>query len=631
MEQINNGFRYFDSANQEHVVHFDQDSFKLKNADKKIHDTKFKDKPTTFLKDALKRFAKNKSSVTSFIILGVLVLLALILPFSLPFSTTKPNGEEGYLPAKLFPTGTGFWDGTTTFEDITYDKSTGLPLGNYDKESIVGKVESYEKTLDNRTDPNGVGGYIRIATNKNADYVSSANAVESLDTTHRYSLSYTMKKDILDNYSATPYYIALAYQDGEETKMVNLVNNSTQFGEVSNLDVTSAIQGTGLTTLSNVSIRVGINGTSDETKALAVFLQNLTFTDNGSTVKDLSFSDANNAILNKTWLTTSGALSGINSVMVTLCKFKYDSYNATYGIKTDVVADVDLQTYIKNGWMTYDYNVGPSSFKKLTEDCPIEEVLSQNVDDNPLFGTSKSITAKIYKYKSYGYKHMPYHLFGTDKIGRDMLQYVFEGLRNSLGLGVVVSLICFLLGLIYGAIEGYFGGNVDIVMERLVDIFGNIPSIVIITICVLHLDQGFGTFILAMCLFGWIGTAAITRTQFYRFKRREYVLAARSLGASDSRLIVKHILPNSMGTIVTSSVLMIPSVIFSEAGISYLGLGLQGVASLGSILSANQAEIYAHTYLLLFPSILMAILMICFNLFGNGLRDAMNPSLKGAD
>ena len=168
-------------------------------------------------------------------------------------------------------------------------------------------------------------------------------------------------------------------------------------------------------------------------------------------------------------------------------------------------------------------------------------------------------------------------------------------------------------------------------MERILDIISNIPSIILITICVLNLGQSFSVFILAMCITGWIGTASITRTQFYRFKRREYVLAARSLGASDARLIYRHILPNAAGTIITSSVLIIPSVIFSEASVAYLGIGLQGQSSLGVILSDNQVNISTNQYLLIFPSVILALLLICFNLFGNGLRDAFNPSTKGSD
>ena len=151
------------------------------------------------------------------------------------------------------------------------------------------------------------------------------------------------------------------------------------------------------------------------------------------------------------------------------------------------------------------------------------------------------------------------------------------------------------------------------------------------TIIILKFDSTFGTFALALCLTGWIGTASTTRTQFYRFRGREYVLASRTLGASDARLIAKHILPNAMGTIITGAVLMIPSVIFSEATISYLGLGFRNLSSLGVILSDNQKNLLSYPFQLIFPSVVIALIMISFNLFGNGLRDAINPSLKGED
>ena len=141
----------------------------------------------------------------------------------------------------------------------------------------------------------------------------------------------------------------------------------------------------------------------------------------------------------------------------------------------------------------------------------------------------------------------------------------------------------------------------------------------------------FFVFILALTLTGWIGTESITRSQFYRYRGREYVLASKTLGAKAPRLIFRHILPNAIGTIVTSSVLIIPSVIFNEATISYLGLGFQGMSSLGVILSRYQDTLRQFPYQLAVPAIIIALLMICFNLFGNGLRDAFNPSLKGTD
>ena len=168
-------------------------------------------------------------------------------------------------------------------------------------------------------------------------------------------------------------------------------------------------------------------------------------------------------------------------------------------------------------------------------------------------------------------------------------------------------------------------------MERFCEILGGVPWIVIMTLSILHLGNNFGTFLMALCLTGWIGVASRTRSQFYRFKGREYVLASRTLGSSDIRLIFKHILPNSMGTIITSSILMIPSTIYSEATLAYLNLGLQGQQAFGVMMSRNQQYLSTYPNLVIFPAVIMALMMISFNLFGNGLRDAFNPSLKGSE
>ena len=226
---------------------------------------------------------------------------------------------------------------------------------------------------------------------------------------------------------------------------------------------------------------------------------------------------------------------------------------------------------------------------------------------------------------------MPKYLMGTDRSGRDMFKYVFEGLRTSLLIGIIVFVICFFFGLAWGAISGYFGGTVDLVMERIAEIIGRMPGMVVLTLIILHMGSNFRTFIVALCMTGWLGVAETTRTQFYRFRGREYVLASRTLGASDARLIARHILPNGLGTIITGSVLMIPLTIFSEASIAYLNLGLKNMSSLGVILADNQSELFANPYLLIFPAVIIALTMISFNLFGNGLRDAVNPSLKGEE
>lgn len=174
-------------------------------------------------------------------------------------------------------------------------------------------------------------------------------------------------------------------------------------------------------------------------------------------------------------------------------------------------------------------------------------------------------------------------------------------------------------------------------MERIVDILAGLPFIVVATLFQLHLAKSagvLGSLLFSFILTGWIGTARRVRTQFYRFKNQEYVLAARTLGAGDVRLMFKHIFPNTLGTIITSSVLVIPSVIFSESMLSYLGIvNLDGttITSIGAMLSDGQTVLSAFPHVILFPALVISLLMISFNLFGNGLRDAFNPSLRGAD
>jgi oligopeptide transport system permease protein len=226
---------------------------------------------------------------------------------------------------------------------------------------------------------------------------------------------------------------------------------------------------------------------------------------------------------------------------------------------------------------------------------------------------------------------MPSYILGTTSVGKDLVKLAFVSLRTSLLIAIISSSICLCFGLVWGSISGYFGGNVDLAMERFCEILGGVPFIVVMTLTILLLGNNIVTFALALCLTGWLGVAGRTRTQFYRYKGREYILASRTLGSSDRRLIFRHILPNALGTIVTGSVLMIPSVIFSEASLAYLNLGLQGVESFGVLLSTNQKYLESQPALIIFPAIIISLLMISFNLFGNGLRDALNPSLKGSE
>ena len=246
---------------------------------------------------------------------------------------------------------------------------------------------------------------------------------------------------------------------------------------------------------------------------------------------------------------------------------------------------------------------------------------------------------RVLYYNYYRYKNgfEPNYILGTDSQGYDLALRMAGGIKLSLLVALCVSFFNFIIGAVYGAIEGYYGGLTDLIMERISDILSGVPFIIVATLFQIHLAAKVGavpSLLFAFVLTGWIGTAARVRTQFYRFKNQEYVMAARTLGARDSRIIWKHIFPNSLGTIITSCALVIPGVINSESMLSYLGivkLGSAGSTSLGTLLSDASSIWTNYPHLMIYPALILSLLMICFNLFGNGLRDAFNPSLRGVE
>ena len=272
-----------------------------------------------------------------------------------------------------------------------------------------------------------------------------------------------------------------------------------------------------------------------------------------------------------------------------------------------------------------------------------------------------TVQVRVEYYEYYIYEHTqekndgitePLFLFGATDTGKDIFACLAYGARFSFIFASIVAIVNFVVGVIWGSISGYFGGKLDLAMERFCEILGSVPSMIIITLLKYHV----GAFILKHALYelvdiqsaiilfisffatGWIGMAGRTRMQFYRFKNQEYVLAARTLGAGDARIMFKHIFPNGIGTIVTSVALVIPSMIYSETSLSYLGiinLEAGSLTSVGTLINAGQkafatGEAY-RAFVALFPCAFLVLLMLSFNLFGNGLRDAFNPSLRGSE
>ncbi|NLG91963.1 MAG: ABC transporter permease, partial [Clostridiales bacterium] len=231
--------------------------------------------------------------------------------------------------------------------------------------------------------------------------------------------------------------------------------------------------------------------------------------------------------------------------------------------------------------------------------------------------------SRIYQSPSAAYP------FGTDQFGRDQWARIWQGTRISLLIAFAAAFIDLFIGVTFGAVSALFGGRVDAIMQRIIEVLVGVPQLIIVILLMMVMPAGIWTIVLALSITGWVNMARLVRAQILKLKNQEFVLAARVLGTSNRDIILKHLIPNTVGVIVINAMFDIPSAIFTEAFLSFIGIGLaEPNASLGVLINNGYQVLQNFPYLLIFPALVIILIMVCFSILGDGLRDALDPRMR---
>jgi ABC-type dipeptide/oligopeptide/nickel transport system permease subunit len=628
---------------------YSKDMFELVQENERLLDKPLKTKQLSYFQDAMMRFTKNKYNVIATVILSILMLLSIFVPIITPKNLyVQTNSSLITLPPRIpVLEKIGLFDGTKEFRDQpinydTIDETTGLgyPTTGFQVDYIRMNTLTNRDIIGSDRSPQYRGGtnelYINFGrraysiVNRTAQLFQTGYEVEvdinqiSGDGTVKVYLSPVGVGSTLTSWDDI-VLLGTITEEGVYTfdPMTSIANNSSHF----------------------IVLKYEIDDLSEAGREF-VSINSIKIL-KGETVAPVVFEGYDLSQFNLFTIVTveENGLFVRKNARMTVATFRYNVYDALFSDKPRTIGEVEyLRILAENEGMADSITPNEENPNAWTfgEGFPLTEVTGI---------TQITIAGKVYRNYNVmmngayqlGFETTPYFLFGTDVFGKDLFTLIWLGLRTSLLLGFMAAMVNIVVGIIWGATSAYYGGQVDILMERFTDIWGSFPQITMIGIITVLIGPGFTALFIFVIYDGWIGAAKITRSQFYRYKGREYVLAARTLGASDPRIIFKHILPNALGTIITRVILSIPSIIFLEVNLSYLGFGIGNGqvlkigpitltgTSIGVILNDGQQQIFAgNLWLVIAPTIVVSILMITFNMFGNALRDALNPQLRGS-
>ena len=629
---------------------YDKSLFSLVQENDRLKDKPLQTKQLTYFQDAMLRFTKNKYNVIASIILLIMILMSIFVPILTPsrfYETT--NSELSTLPPRVpLLENLGILDGSKLYENqpvdpTTIDPETGLgyPTLGFEEQYIDFSTLENQIVVGTDKSPLFVGGTVELYVNTSrtsAAVISSEIVTLFAGDYVNINLESMPTVGVLEVY-LSPVNLTSSLTGWDDDKLL-LLGTVNQSGETPLPQVDALENGF-------LVLRYVLDAPSSSGRDKIVF-DEVTLVSGNTGEPTKVFTGYNLSIFTFFILDTVNENGRYlrNGAEMVIASFRYDEYEALFSDKPRTIGTSEYnQILADNPGMAETITVDPNNPDAWTfaEGYPISAVTDV---DRIIIAGREYVNYKVALNGRYslGFEETPYFIFGTDVFGKDLFVLIWLGLRTSLLLGFLATLFNIIIGIIWGATSAYYGGQVDMLMERFTDIWGSFPSITMIGIITVLIGPGFLALFIFVVYDGWIGAAKVTRFQFYRYKGSEYVLAARTLGSSDGRIIFKHILPNALGTIVTRVVLAIPSVIFLEVNLSFLGFGIGNGqtltlgpieltgTSIGVILNDGQQQIFAgNLWLVIFPALIVAILMITFNMFGNALRDALNPQLRGSE